>query len=276
MRKVKFLILAFIVVTFCSACNGNITRDIRHAGFTVGSEFVCNNFFPEDKNDINYEKIKYFSNGMIINTDGKIYEVSLGQTFANDQNCKPAETDIVVKAIFDNKIIKGIDNRYYYLFGQNEVAAYSLVPNTDNSYNIYDMLLRDSNIVKVITADSSKGLYYVLKDDGNVYGYTISQIDRNTPPAITSTIVVYNKNDYGSKIIDFNYAGESLSTYIKTENDVYRMKIVNEENCKKYADVKCEFEMKKDSVFAEHKDAIIAFNGNMLITDYKLTFNVAS
>ena len=56
--KVMFVAL-FIVIT-CSACNGSVTRDIRHAGFSVGGEFTCNNFYPKDKNDTSYEKIRYF------------------------------------------------------------------------------------------------------------------------------------------------------------------------------------------------------------------------
>lgn len=276
MKKIKFAVLAVLVLVCCSACNGTITREIRHAGFTMGDTFTCDNFYPKEKEDTNYEKIKYFTGSHLINSEGKIYELSLGQKFANDQNCKVSDTNIVVKAIFDDKIVKGIDNKYYYLVGSNDVSSYSVIPETDNSYLIYDLLLKADDVIKVITANSSTGLYYVLKDDGNIYGYTISKKDYNSLPTVTSTTVAYSKNDYGAKIIDFNYAGESLNTFLRTDEKIFRMKITNSEECNKYADIKCDFQMLEDEIFNTYKDVIISYNGNTLITNYKQMFTVAS
>lgn len=276
MKKMKFVVLAVLVLVCCSACNGTITREIRHAGFTMGDTFTCDNFYPKEKEDTNYEKIKYFTGSHLINSEGKIYELSIGQKFANDQNCKVSDTNIVVKAIFDDKIVKGTDNKYYYLVGSNDVSSYSVIPETDNSYLIYDLLLKADDVIKVITANSSTGLYYVLKDDGNIYGYTISKKDYNSLPTVTSTTVAYSKNDYGARIIDFNYAGESLNTFLRTDEKIFRMKITNSEECNKYADIKCNFQMLEDEIFNTYKDVIISYNGNTLITNYKQMFNVAS
>lgn len=276
MKKMKFVVLAVLVLVCCSACNGTITREIRHAGFTMGDTFTCDNFYPKEKEDTNYEKIKYFTGSHLINSEGKIYELSIGQKFANDQNCKVSDTNIVVKAIFDDKIVKGTDNKYYYLIGSNDVSSYSVIPETDNSYLIYDLLLKADDVIKVITANSSTGLYYVLKDDGNIYGYTISKKDYNSLPTVTSTTVAYSKNDYGAKIIDFNYAGESLNTFLRTDDKIFRMKITNSEECNKYADIKCNFQMLEDEIFNTYKDVIISYNGNTLITNYKQMFTVAN
>lgn len=275
MKKIKLIILTGLVLFCCTACKGTITREIRHAGFTMGDTFTCDNFFPKEKDDTNYEKIKYFTGSHLINSEGKIYELSLGQKFANDQNCKVGDTNIVVKAIFDDKIVKGTDNKYYYLVGSNNVANYTLIPETDNSYLIYDLLLKDDGVIKVVTANSSTGLYYVLKEDGNVYGYTISKKDYNSLPTVTSTNVAYSKNDYGSKIVDFNYAGDSLNTFLKTDEKIFRMKITNSEKCNKYADVKCNYKLLEDEIFNTYKDEIISYNGNILITNYNQMFNVA-
>lgn len=276
MKKMKFVVLAVLILVCCSACNGTITREIRHAGFTMGDTFTCDNFYPKEKEDTNYEKIKYFTGSHLINSEGKIYELSIGQKFANDQNCKVSDTNIVVKAIFDDKIVKGTDNKYYYLVGSNDVSSYSVIPETDNSYLIYDLLLKADDVIKVITANSSTGLYYVLKDDGNIYGYTISKKDYNSLPTVTSTTVAYSKNDYGAKIIDFNYAGESLNTFLRTDDKIFRMKITNSEECNKYADIKCNFQMLEDEIFNTYKDVIISYNGNTLITNYKQMFTVAN
>lgn len=268
-KKLSLFILMFIIL-LCSGCNGNVTRDIRHAGFTVSNKFICDTFY---KKDTSYKKIKYITSNNIIDTDGYIYELSLEQVYSNKMNCKKANTSIIVKAIFDNKIVKGKDNKYYYLTSGNNVSSYSLVPVTDNSYELYDLLLKDDDIVKVITADNSKGIYYILKTDGNVYSYTVNRENYSSPLQIVNKVIVYDRYDYKARIIDFNYAGESSSTYVKTENDVYRMKITNEE-CKRYADVICNYKMTKDEIFEKYYDRIIAFNGNILITDYKQVFNI--
>ncbi len=275
MKKIRFIIL-LVMIGICCGCNGNTTRDIRHAGFAMGGTFQCSNFFPKDKEDVDFEKIRYMTDSRIINTDGKIYELSLSQTFANGENCKDADTEIKVKAILDNTIIKGMDNKYYYLVGKNDVPSYAEIPNTDNSYAIYDLVLKEEDVVKVVTADSSAGIYYVLKRDGNVYSYEITRASTQAPPAVTTVSTVYDKMTYGSDIIDFNYAGQSLNTYVKTDDKVYRMRITNSEECGKYADVACQFSMQEDPIFVEKKDSIISYNGSVLITNYKQVFTVAS
>ena len=54
------------------------------------------------------------------------------------------------------------------------------------------------------------------------------------------------------------------------------MKMKNGDECTKYADVVCEFELREDPMFEKYKDRIVAYNGSVLITDYKTIFTVAS
>ena len=274
--KIKYLFLFIIVCLLCTACNGTVTRNIRHAGFSVGKKFVCARFYPQGKEKPAQEKIAYLTGTHIINGEGKIYEISMNQPYANNEQCKEADTTLRVKAIMDNSIFKATDDKYYYLISQNNVNSYSEIPETDNSFLIYDILLKDEDVVKVITANKSTGLYYILKTDGNVYGNEIISPDRNSPPQLISTQIVYSKSDYGSRIIDFNYAGDSINTYLKTEETVYRLRVTNGDECNKYADVLCTYEMREDSIFPKYNDRIIAYNGYMLITDYQMTFSVSS
>ena len=51
-NKLRFSLLVLIVGVVCCGCNGNITRDIRHAGFSMGGIFECSPFYPKDKEDI--------------------------------------------------------------------------------------------------------------------------------------------------------------------------------------------------------------------------------
>ena len=273
---IRISVICLLLLLCCTGCDGNVTRDIRHAGFSVGNKFICDPFFPAKKDEVDREKILYFTGAHIINSDGKIYDLSLGQTYASGQNCREANTSIRVKAIFDDKIVKAMDGKYYYIVGQNKVEPYTEVPTTDNSYAVYDILMREDDVVKVITADSSIGLYYVLKVDGNIYGNIVTAQDRQSPPKLVSTQIVYDMTDYEGRIIDFNYAGDSLASFVKTDRKIFRMKIKNYDECSKYADIQCQFEMMEDPIFEQYKDRIITYNGSTLITDYHLMFSVAS
>ncbi len=274
--KVKFQLLMLFILIVCTACNGSVTRDIRHAGFSVSGTFTCDSFYPKNKDDTSYDKIAYFLGSHLINKEGIIYELSLSQPFTGGQNCRKAQTDVIVKAIFDNEIVKGIDGKYYYLQPQNNIPSYTEVPVTDNSYFIYDILLKGDDVVKVLTADSSKGIFFVLKVDGNIYSYHIMAADRKSLPQLVGVQVEYDKIYYGGEIVDFNYSGNSLATFIRTEDKLFRMKVTNFSECSKYADITCQFEMSEDPMYEKYKDRIIAYNGVNLITDYKQMFNVTS
>ena len=139
------------------------------------------------------------------------------------------------------------------------------------------MLLKDATNVKIVSGNSNSGEYYALKRSGDIYKYTITRDNSTRVENITNTTLVFDKKDYGgSKIIDFNYAGNSLNTFIKTEDKVFRMRVSNADTCNKYADVACQYKIMEDELFQEYGDRIIFFNGSYLITDYGKKFSVAS
>lgn len=277
MKKIRLFIILVCVLFICTACDGDVTRDLRHDGYSYGDQFSCKYFFPKDKDDTSYLKVKYFTGSNIIDENGKIYELSLGQKYSNNENCKVGDNNITVAAIMDNSIIKGKDNKYYYLLGDNNHAVYSEITTSDENYSLYDLLLKPDDILKVVSgkSDNNNQSYYVLKKNGNVYNYTITKADRNTPPVITNTTIFYSQGDFGGQIIDFNYAGDSTSTYVKTNNKIYRMYVTNSENCTKYADVSCIYKIKEDETLNEYKDRIIAYDGSTLITDYHRLFTIS-
>ena len=272
MRKnyFKMLILGVFVLVFCTACNGDITRSIRHDGFAVSNKINCEKFFYEGA--AMAKNIKFFTGSHIIDQTGRIYELSLGQTYQDGTNCRDSGKSIIVKSIMDNNIVKGADGGYYFLNGSGQTQPYTKIAETENNYAIYNLLLSDPQVVKVVTADSNAGLYYVLKSSGDVFGITISKADRNSPPAIVSTTTVFNKVEYGAFIEDFNYAGNSSATYVKTSNSLFRMKASNEKECTKYADVPCQYTMLESEEYLNYKDKVVAFNGSTLITDYSQVF----
>ena len=276
MKKKTVLIVSFLIFSFfCTGCMGNVTRGIRHAGFNLsGSEFTCNLLLSGKKNEKAYTKLKYVSSTKAITADGKVYELSLGQKFSNEQNCM--ETDKFSKkvvAIMDDSVIKADDGNLYYLNTNGNIMAYSQVTVNDNAYGVYSVLFSDDDVVKIVTVDGNSGIYFVLKSDGNIYKMIVTRVSSQMPYVLTSSEIVYSKGRYG-KIIDFNYVGVNTGTYIWSENSIYRMKKANSEECGKYADVKCEYVMEEDVDLIKYIDYVFGFNGQLLISSYGKVFNV--
>lgn len=272
MRKgLLFSLLLVVTILLCTACQGDVTRALRHDGFNISGEFICDTFYGEDA----VEKIRYLTSDKIITDAGRIYEISLGQKFSNGSNCKIADTALKVVAVFDNRIFKADDGKLYTLSAENNSSAYTEVSTSDNSYPLYHLLLSQDGVVKVMTADSNSGIYYTLKSDGNVYGVTVSKGDRDTQPSIVGSVVVYNSADYGGTITDFAYYGDNSSTFVRTDSKIFRMKPSNFDECSKYADVPCNYSMMEATALEENKDYILAYNGSTIITTYKKVFTVS-
>ena len=276
--KKKFCFLSLLILFLVVGCNGSITREIRHGGYSIAGDFACNEFMPASDEDVYYTKMKYYTGSHIVTEKGKLYEVSLDKKFSNDSNCRVVEKDITVEGILDNKIVRSEDGKFYTLVSDNNMAAYAEITNTNQNYKLFKLLLSDETNIKIVTVDSSGGKYYVLKNDGNVYSYIVEKIGNGQNPdyKVSSSSVVFNKSDYGGIIVDFNFAGDSLNTFVRTNDKLYRMRVKNIDECGKYADIPCQYEMKEDTTYETYKDKIIVFNGSTLITTYGKMFSVES
>jgi hypothetical protein len=249
----------------------NTTRDIRHSGFALsGAELECDALLD----DPDYDKVKFLTGKHAIMDSGNVYELSVGQKYSNEQNCMASPLTSSVVALFDENVVKTADGKYFYIVRTGESAAYSAVPNTDSNYMIYDIILKDSQVLKVKTVDASTGHYYVLKQDGNVYNYVISK--GISSASIVSSPVVYSRSNYDGEIIDFSYAGKTSGTFVRTSNKIYRMISTNKEECSKYIDITCTYEMSLDEGLTKHQNKILGFSGNFLITTYGKQFNVTA
>lgn len=274
-NKLKIGFAFIIILGFCG-CDGDVTRDIRHAGYSLNTEkFVCSDLMPKDDSDISYKKIKYFNNEYIITEDGDIYEISLNLKYSNDENCKKANVSFQVDGLFGD-VARSKDGKLYYLTTQNTASKYSAVSNSEDNYQLYSLLLSDKNNLKIQAIDNNTGSYYILKTDGNVYNYIVSRDKDNKNYIIVSSNIAYSKTEYDGNIVDFSYKKNDISSYIKTNKQVFRLRASNYEDCQKYADVECIYKMIEDDVFIEHREKILAFNGINLITTYGRTFNVES
>ncbi len=274
----KFLKIGglFLTVFFlCCGCDvaySGTTRDIRHSGFTIsGAEFECPALLPSLKG---YEGIKYLTSSHAITNDGTIYLLSLSQPYSNNYNCKIADFSVKAEAVFDGKVIRGNNGKLYHLMASGEYPAFSELTNRESDYVFYKTILGDNGVLKVITADSGSNLYYVLKSDGNIYNYVVEKGDGTAK--ILSTSIAYGKSSYGGNIVDFNYAGKSTSTFVRTADKIFRMLPTNREQCSKYADVVCDYQMQLDNGLSNHMDHILGYNGSLLITTYGKEFTASA
>lgn len=272
--KVSFIILLLLVCVGCDAQYAKPTRAFRHSGYALsGGVLNCPELIPEEK-DAPVKKVKYYTGTHAILEDGTIYLISLGQVFQNGTNCKKADPGFKVVSMFDNSVVKADDGRIYYLNPTNNLPAFSVVPQNDNNYQIYNAILNDGANAKAMTYDSSNGIFYVLRD-GSVFVYRFTKVQGgNGAYVFNGSSLAYDKSEYGT-IIDFNYAGENTGTYFRTDTAFYKYIAQNKEECYQYADVECKFKLEKDEGLTEFKDYVFAYNGGMLITTYKKEFNLA-
>lgn len=275
-KKICYFGIMFLMLFMVTGCeNGETTRGIRHAGFTLlDTEFTCDEFLPKHETDTNYTKIWYFNSGRIISSEGIVFDYSSDLTFSNGKYCKRADFTKKVVAILDDTIVKADDNKLYYFTSSGSASAFSEVLASDNFYQIYKILFNDPDVMKVITVDQNAGIYYALKRDGNVYKMVITKADYNQPYVLRSSEIIYSKGVYGI-IIDFNYGADLKYNYVRTNNSIHRQKASNYEECSKYADVECKYQFLEDKELIKYKDSIIVYNGSTLITSYGKMFTLS-
>ena len=281
MKKIKIVLLLVICSLFLTACTGDITRAIRKSGYSVSdADFKCPLLTPgKDKEEgKDYEKIKFLSNSYAISTNGNVYELSFGALYSNNMNCRKS-TKVQAAAIMDNSVIRDKDGKYYYLKQEgNGSLPYQEVTRDDKNYQLYNMILKNPDVIKVSTVNANAYNYYILKTDGNIYNYIFEEVgERDKTLKFKSNSIIYAKSRFNnSPIIDFNYAGDSTSTYFRTEQEIYRNTITNGEQCNKYVDVPCTYELKKDEKLTEYQDHFLGYGGSIILTDYGKTFTLGN
>ena len=124
MKKKIGLIVGMAVATLLlTGCDGTVTREIRHAGFSLSSdEFVCSTLMPANEETPPTDNILYTDGSYAITDDGKLYELSLSQPYSNEENCKRISFSIDIIAYMDGTILKGDDGKFYYATENNVVV----------------------------------------------------------------------------------------------------------------------------------------------------------
>lgn len=273
-KRIKVIGLFVLLAVLCCGCDAihaSTTRDIRHSGFALsGAEFICDALLK----DPDYDKVKFLTGKHIITESGVLYELSVGQKYSNEQHCMASSLTKKVVALFDDNIVKTEDGKYYYIVRSGDNAPYTAVSTADSNYMIIDAIMKNSDVLKVKTVDASTGHYYVLKKDGNVYNFVVAKTHNSA--SVVSSPVVYSKTNYQGDIIDFSYVGKTSGTSVRTTSQIFRMIAINKEECSKYVDIACEYEMKLDEGLTEHQNEILGFSGTYLITTYGKQFNAGA
>lgn len=266
----KYVIL-FCLLLLCSGCSykyGSTTRSIRHSGFSYEkTKFTCDEIIGKDELKQN---IRLYTGGYFFTQDGVGYEVSVAKQFSNDSNCRKLDFDKKIYAVFDNMVIKAEDNKYYYLSETEAYEAFEEITRDNSDFYVVNSVMSDKSVVKVQTVDASQGIYYVLKTDGNIYQYNVL-LDSERHSYLDSISIAFNRDEYGV-ITDFLYIENNNATFFKTNNKYYRLLTTNGEECTKYADVKCEYEIQEDKGLTESYSRILGYNGNNVITTYGRVF----
>ena len=281
MKKVFVLISIMMFALVLTGCNGTVTRALRNDGFSVkDNKFKCSllnlDGKVDDEEDNTSEDVKFLVGNYAIGVSGNIYQLSYDQLFSNDMNCKKVAT-IPTKAVLDDKFILGEDGKYYYLNADDGgvVEQFSEMPQEDENYQLLSLFFT-GDVKKAVTVNANINSYYVLKEDGSIYNYVLTQDKDTKQYFVKSDNVQFTSNSYDGKIIDFFYAGDSTATFFRTTTSIYRYMIGNEEECSKYVDVPCEFEIAVDTTLTENLDKIVLYNGKTLFTSYGRMFTVGS
>ena len=251
---------------------------------------------PELTNDI-----KYLGSGSFLTSDGRLFIYS-SKLYSNDKNCKEVSADIKIEKILNSYSYYDIEgNRYsldsttgtlkkedykdeFHLFLLDKYKNYEYWDYNDGKY----MEEIDTSLNESVTENNTSittryaGGAYCLRN-GKVYfdayrsittySYTTGS---ETVYKLTKSIVVYDGVDFSSNIMRVyscsgaNYKN-NLPVCLKTENKFYSLKVTNAEECGKYADVECIYEMKSEDILTEYYSKIGYFDGKFIIdTNNKL------
>ena len=219
-----------------------------------------------DENIIGYIGGNSSGTTKYIVTKNTVYVLNKSKLFSNDTNCKSIITENFDSEIFDascdwggcsietqnnyytysatdDKITKMEEEMeiYYKDFGQFSKLGNNVIKNIGTFVNLEDYVL-------ILSVDNKIKLYKPTFDN--------------------------NGNEIGEyKDINYDFKGETvksiINNYIKTDKAYYKISkyATNKDECKKYADVKCQYEYKieKAKYLTENYDKIAIVSSNEII-----------
>lgn len=208
------------------------------------------------------DNIKIFTSDYFITKDNEIYDISFNELYSNNQNCKKREINIDIKNIQDNYIFSK-DNKIYNIRDLEEQYI------TD----YLQIYLADKDIIKIIDSDydnidytNNLKLPVIVFKNNNLYKqiykmptyYDGKVVEKAT---LEKEEIYKSLEEYGNiKHISLanNYTNNSGKDYQLEDNTIktiisdkgyYYLDEVKTDECIKYKDIKCEFELKESEIY---------------------------
>lgn len=238
--KKKIILICFIFLLCICGCNNktknieeNIPKEIKKIGDNIKTEIKC----EEIKDIVDFS----FYENLFITNDGKLYQISFDKIFTNEKNCKQIESNHSFIKFIRGGILDQNNNFYYFDRENYELKSF----NFENGYTLMPYL---SEIDKSIYSSISSTMkpnnnmpIYFYTNNNNVYLY---EEDGSFTKHLNSNPILSLDSD--EKILYF------IDGTIKTNKKYYsyKSKLKNEE-CKKYADIKCIYE---DNFYSDNEE----------------------
>ena len=217
---------------------------------------------------LNEEDIIGYASGKtnyFIITKNMVYAYNKSKLFSNETNCKPLTTET-----FDYEI---------FYFGSSSFTEYTI--DTKNSHYIYNKM--DDKVTKYNSTDTCFRKYdklgnNVIRDIGTFVNLGDYSIILSVDNKIKLYKPTYNNGEEVGEYKDINYdfKGETvkaiIDNFIKTDKAYYKISryATNKDECKKYADVKCQYDYKIEQAkyLTENYDKIAIVSRNEIIDKY--------
>lgn len=254
MKKIIVLLICGVMLFGLCGCGKNeeykFESDKTNDKKTIGNYLYKKTIQCDILNNIKYIYNDYLSYYIVTN-DNQFYLLSIDKLYSNNMNCKKVEN-------FDFLMVKNnyiIDKQGYEYGTSYDDKTFGKISNTPtNSYNT----LKNGDITKIETQGTSTKLF-ILSKNGSIYE---EEYNRNGIINITNKEIIKIENE---KIKDFYMDLNTLDFRIKyliTDKSflTYTEIITNEEECNKYADIKCEkkYEWIKNEDISSKIDELVA------------------
>lgn len=219
-----------------------------------------------DENIIGYIGGSASGNIQYIVTKNTVYVLNKSKLFSNDTNCKSIITENFDSDIFNTSCDWGGCNietqNNYYTYSATDDKTTKMEEDMEIYYKSFGRFSKLGNnvLTNIGTYINFEDYVLILSVDNKIKLYK---------PTFDN-----NGNEIGEyKDINYDFKGETvkaiIDNYIKTDKAYYKISkyATNKEECKKYADVKCQYEYKieKAKYLTENYDKIAIVSSNEII-----------
>lgn len=261
MKKLGLLFCAvFIVLASCACGKESKLEGIRRENhYGIG-------WTPYNSEGIKCEEIKdavsFYRSDYFLTNDEMLYKLNVEKLFSNDKNCVQMDYDV-----------KGA--KYFYkngLFDENDELLYVL----DIDYD--GLTVGES----VITKDQYKYLSVFDDLEDEDYDFVSTENYNFTTIFVKDREVYWYKEDKTGetstkkeKVVLLEVPDDETilglhGAVLKTDKNYYTLQQINEEECEKYADVKCEVKMARSSLSDVYDDVLVLTEKMLIEKDYKV------